>query len=463
VADVTLKAEQDAKFIKMTTEPVHKLIVELAIPTILSMMVTSFYNTVDTFFVSQLGTSASAAVGVNFAFMSIIQACGFFFGHGSGNYISRKLGSKERAQADTMASTGYFYAFLSGLILIAICYPNAGSLAVALGSTPTILPYARTFLQIIILGSPFMMSSLVLNNQLRFQGSAMYGMIGIISGAILNIFLEPLLIFYFEMGIAGAATATVISQFIGMCVLLVMTTKGGNLTIHWRKAKFSVKLFQEIIMGGSPSLFRQGLESVGTIVLNVAAGVYGDAAIAAMSIVNRLSFLAAAAMIGFGQGYQPVCGFNYGARIFKRVRESFSFCLKSMTGVSLILSILGFIFAPSIIRIFRDDPEVIYIGVLALRAQAITFFLQSLVVLSNMTLQTVRKTGGAILLAMARRGLFLIPFLFIFPKFWGVNGLILCQPMADIAAVLLSFLVIRMFFKHLPKENDVSIKIDNNK
>jgi Na+-driven multidrug efflux pump len=158
------------------------------------------------------------------------------------------------------------------------------------------------------------------------------------------------------------------------------------------------------------------------------------------------------------KGYQPVCGFNYGARIFKRVRESFSFCLKSMTGVSLILSILGFIFAPSIIRIFRDDPEVIYIGVLALRAQAITFFLQSLVVLSNMTLQTVRKTGGAILLAMARRGLFLIPFLFIFPKIWGINGLILCQPMADIAAVLLSFLVIRMFFKHLPKENGVAEK-----
>jgi Na+-driven multidrug efflux pump len=228
------------------------------------------------------------------------------------------------------------------LLLILICWPLAGKLAVALGSTPTILPYAQTFLQIIILGAPFMMSSLVLNNQLRFQGSAMYGMVGITSGAVLNIFLEPLLIFYCGLGIAGAAMATVFSQFVGMCVLLAMARRGGNLSIHWRKVQLSVRLFKEIVMGGAPSLFRQGLESVGTIVLNVAAGAYGDAAIAAMSIVNRLSFLAAAAMIGFGQGYQPVCGFNYGARIFSRVRSSFNFCLKSMAGCSLILVSAGF-------------------------------------------------------------------------------------------------------------------------
>ena len=454
--DKLLRAEQDAKFIKMTTEPVQKLVVELAIPTIFSMMVTSFYNTVDTFFVSQLGTSASAAVGVNFAFMSIIQAIGFFFGHGSGNYISRKLGSKERYKADIMASSGYFYAFGAGLLLILICWPLADKLAVALGSTPTILPYAQTFLEIIILGAPFMMSSLVLNNQLRFQGSAMYGMVGITSGAILNIFLEPLLIFYCGLGIAGAAMATVFSQFVGMCVLLAMARRGGNLSIHWRKVQLSVRLFKEIVMGGAPSLFRQGLESVGTIVLNVAAGAYGDAAIAAMSIVNRLSFLAAAAMIGFGQGYQPVCGFNYGARIFSRVRSSFRFCLKSMAGCSLILSVLGFIFATPIISVFRDDPEVIAIGVLALRAQTVTFTTQSLVVLSNMTLQTVRKTGGAILLAMARRGLFLIPLLLILPRHWGIEGLIFCQPLADVAAITLSFLVVRLFFKHLPEKDGIN-------
>lgn len=448
-----LKVEQDAKFIKMTTEPVHKLIVELAIPTILSMMVTSFYNTVDTFFVSQLGTSASAAVGVNFAFMAIIQACGFFFGHGSGNYISRKLGSKEREQADIMASTGYFYAFGAGICIIMLCWPWVDKIAWLLGSTPTIQPYAQTFLSIIILGAPFMMSSLVLNNQLRFQGNAMYGMIGIISGALLNIFLEPLFIFYLGMGIAGAAFATVVSQFTGMCVLLQMARRGGNLAISWKKAKLSWRLFKEITLGGAPSLFRQGLESVGTIVLNVAAGAYGDAAIAAMSIVNRLSFLAAAAMIGFGQGYQPVCGFNYGARLFSRVRSSFSFCLRSMAGCGLILSVLGFLFATPIITLFRDDPEVIAVGVLALRAQAVTFSTQSLVILGNMTLQTVRKTGGAILLAMARRGLFLIPFLLILPRLWGIEGLIICQPLADLASVTLSFFVVRLFFKHLPKEN----------
>ncbi len=443
--------EQETKYLQMTQEPVAPLIMKLAVPTIISMMVTSIYNTVDTFFVSQLGTSASAAVGVNFAFMAIIQACGFFFGHGSGNYISRKLGSQERDKADTMASSGYFYALTAGLLMIISCWPMASRLAVLLGSTPTILPYATTFLQIIILGSPFMMSSLVLNNQLRFQGSALYGMIGIISGAILNIFLEPLLIFYFDMGIAGAATATVISQFVGMCILLHMAGRHGNLAISWHKVKWSCSLFKEIFMGGSPSLFRQGLESFGTIVLNVAAGIYGDAAIAAMAIVNRLSFLAASAMIGFGQGYQPVCGFNYGARLYSRVRASFKFCLRSMTLISVVLAILGFIFAPEIITVFRDDPEVIQVGTLAMRAQAVTFALGPLIILSNMTLQTVRHTGGAILLASVRRGLFLIPCLLVLPPLLGINGLAACQPLADIGSFTLALIIIRIFFRHLPQ------------
>lgn len=442
---------KDERLLAMTEEPIPKLIFSLAIPSIISMLITSFYNTADTYFVGQINTAATAAVGVNFAFMSIIQALGFFFGHGSGNYISRKLGAKEDDKAKTMASTGFFLAFFTGCILAVIGCLFIEEMALFMGSTPTILEYAKDYLRIILLGSPIMMCALVMNNELRFQGSAAYGMVGIASGGLLNVVLDPILIFNFNMGIAGAAYATIISQTVSLFLLLAMSKRGGNLKITWKNFKPSIAICREIIAGGSPSLFRQGFGSVGTIVMNVAAGGFGDAAIAAMSIVTRLSFFAGAAMIGFGQGYQPVCGFNYGAGIYSRVREGFSFCLKFITIFTIIMSIIGYLNAESIIAIFRDDPAVIEIGTWGLQKQAYTFALSGLVVLTNMTLQTTRNTNGAILVAAARRGLFLIPLLLVLPRYIGLSGLVWCQPLSDIFAFFLSFYLIRLFFNKLPE------------
>lgn len=440
----------DERISAMTEAPIPRLIFSLAIPSIISMLITSFYNTADTYFVGQINTEATAAVGINFAFMSIIQALGFFFGHGSGSYISRQLGAQNEEEAGIMASTGFFLAFFAGCILAFFGYLFVEPLAMFMGSTPTILSYAKSYLQIILLGSPIMMCALVMNNQLRFQGSASYGMVGIASGGILNVILDPILIFKFNLGIAGAAYATIIGQFVSLMLLLAMSYKGGNLRISWQKFVPTITRCKEIIAGGAPSLFRQGFGSVGTIVMNVAAGAFGDAAIAAMSIVTRLSFFAGAAMIGFGQGYQPVCGFNYGARIYSRVREGFSFCLKFITGFTLIMSVLGYLYAEPIIMIFRDDPEVIKVGVMGLRMQAYSFALTGLVVLTNMTLQTTRHTTGAILVAAARRGLFLVPLMLVLPKYWGLDGLVWCQPLSDVLAAILSFYLIRIFFAELP-------------
>ena len=365
---------QEEKYKTMTEKPVSSLICRLAVPTIISMLVTSFYNMADTFFVARIGTSATAAVGVSFALMAIIQAFGFFCGHGSGNYISRKMGQHRFDEAQQMAATGFFTALALGTVIFLLGEILIDPLCRILGATETILPYARQYLRLILIGAPYMTASLVLNNQLRFQGSAFYAMIGIASGAVLNIALDPLFIFVFDMGVSGAALATIISQFVGFVLLLKGTTQGGNLRIRLRNVTFSKYYYSQIINGGMPSLCRQGLGSVATICLNLMAGPYGDAAIAAMSVVGRVMNLAASVVTGFGQGFQPVCGFNYGAFLYDRVKEGFWFCVKVATVILIMLSAAGYLLAPQVIQLFsKNDPQVIAIGTQALRWQCLTF------------------------------------------------------------------------------------------
>lgn len=428
----------EEKYHSMTTEPVPRLILKLALPTIISMLVTSLYNLTDTYFVGQISTQATAAVGVSFAVMSIIQAIGFFFGHGSGNFISRKLGARDTEAAQQMSTTGFVYAFLAGILIAVFGLLLLEPLCILLGSTPTILPYTKTYLGIILLGAPFFTSSLVLNNQMRFQGNAMYAMIGIISGAVLNVLLAPLLIFGFDMGIAGAGIATVVSQIFSFLLLLVMDYRSGGIYIRLSKFAPSWKLIDEIIRGGSPSLCRQGLACLATLLLNVAAGTYGDAAIAGMSIVTRVTFFIYAFLIGIGQGFQPVCGFNYGARLYKRVHEGFYFSVCTGFFFLLIISISAFYFAPQIIETFRHDPEVVAVGVVALRFQLVILPFSAYNTMSNMMLQTIRFSGRATLLASARQGLFFIPLILILPHFYGILGVEICQSLSDTLTLLLT-------------------------
>ena len=315
----------------LTEAPVHKVVFTMAIPTIISMLSTSMYNLADTYFVGSINTQSVAAVGISFAMMAVIQAVGFFYGHGAGNYISRKLGAKEEENARKMATTGFVLSFLTGLVIAILGQLFLTPLCLTLGSTPTILPYTERYLGIILLGAPFMTTSLTLNNMMRFQGNTMYAMKGIMSGVLLNLILAPLLILYFELGITGAAIATLISQCFGCAILFWMTHKGQNIRIHLRDFTPSKAYAKEIIFGGTPSLSRQGLGSIATLVLNVAAGAYGDAAIAGMSIVTRISFFTYAVVIGLGQGFQPLCGFCYGARLYARVKEAFYYCIKCGT------------------------------------------------------------------------------------------------------------------------------------
>lgn len=432
----------------MTTQPVEKLIVKLAVPTMISMMITSIYNMADTFFVGQIAsggaeaTSATAAVGVAYPLMAVIQAFGFMFGHGSGNFISRALGRQDTSEAERMAATGFFMALLAGLCLGALGLALLTPLVRLLGSTDTILPYATAYIRLILIGCPWMTASLVLNNQLRFQGNALFAMIGIGSGGLINMLLDPLLIFGLDLGISGAALATILSQFISFCLLLIGVMRSDNLKIRWRNFTPRAHYLAEMFKGGAPSLFRQGIGSVAATVLNNTAAFFGDPAIAAMSIVSRVMMFANSLVIGFGQGFQPVCGFNYGARKYDRVRRGFFFCVKYSTVFLACMAALGLLFAPAVIGFFRaDDPQVIEIGALALRLQCITLPTFGFVMIANMMMQTTAQTLRASVVALGRQGLFFLPFIAALPPLMGLLGVQTAQPLADGCTFVLALIL----------------------
>ncbi len=433
---------QEEKFIKMTTTPVPKLVGSLAIPTIISMLVTSFYNMVDTYFVGQINTEATAAVGVVFSLMAVIQAFGFLFGHGSGTYLSRKLGEKKVDEAKEIANAGFAYAVIAGVSLMVLSLIFMDPLANILGATETNVTYVKDYMGIILIGAPFVMCSFVLNNQMRYQGNAMYSMYGIMLGAVLNIGLDPLFIFVFDMGIKGAALATIVGQIASFILLLVCTRFGGNLHITLRTNPFKWSVFKEIVAAGLPSLFRQGLASLSVMLLNVSvreiAGASADAAIAGMSIVSRVSMFANSALIGFGQGFQPVCSFNYGARLYDRVKEAFYFCVKVAIGFLVVISVVGFVFAPQIVWFFRQDELVCEIGAFALRAQTLTFPLGSWIVMCNMMLQSCGKSFMASVVASCRQGACFLPLLLVLPIFFGLTGIQIAQPIADVLTLGIS-------------------------
>ena len=445
---------KEEKYRQMIETPVQKLIPRLAVPTIISMLVTSIYNMADTFFVSQIGTSASGAVGVMFSAMAMIQAIGFTLGMGSGNYISRSLGSRDEETASQSAATAFFTGGIIGIVIAVAGTIFSRPLVYLLGATDTIAPFARDYARYILIAAPFMITSFVMNNILRAQGNAVFAMIGITAGGILNMFLDPVLIFGFGMGISGAAIATMASQMVSFVILLYQCNRQKG-CIRLGKFTPTLKMYGEILHAGLPSFCRQGLASVATVALNFAAGPYGDAAIAAMSIVSRFMMFINSSLIGFGQGFQPVCGFNFGARRYDRVLEAFWFCVKVAVVMLSGFGIAAFAFSRPIITVFRrEDAEVIRIGTRALRLQLITMPFQAWVIMVNMLTQSIGYGFRASLVAMGRQGLFLIPALLILPEAWGLVGLQISQPTADMLTFVLATGIVAGILKELGQMRD---------
>ena len=447
------KTAKKSQYEKMTETPISKLVVTLSIPTIASMLVTNIYNLVDTAFVGRLGTSASGAVGIVFGFMSIIQAFGFMFGQGSGSILSRALGSQDKESATIHASVGFVGSFMCGLIISLFGFLLLDDIVMFLGSTLTIAPYAKTYISFILAAAPFMCSSFTLNNLLRYEGKASLGMIGLMFGAILNMVGDPILMFGLGMGIAGAGLSTALSQIVSWSILLFMFLGG-----HTESKINLIKAFQagpavvgNIMATGFPSLLRQGLNSLTTVLLNSRCGVYGDAAVAAMSIVSRIVFFTFSIALGVGQGFQPVSAYNYGARKYSRIREGYRFTAILAEGIIIVGVTILIVFASPLIRLMRDDPEVIVIGTRALRLQALSNLLLPPCMVTEMLYQSTGHRAGATMLSALRSGLLFIPSLLILSSVRGLAGIQEAQPLSVVLSFPFTVMFAVLFFRKLPK------------
>ena len=438
-------------YIKMTETPVSRLIVSLGIPTTISMLVTSFYNMADTFFVGRIDTSASGAVGVVFGLMAIIQAFGFMFGHGAGSIIARKLGQRKQEDASVTASTSFACSLIAGLMIMVFGLLFVDPLMRLLGSTETILPYSRTYGTSILIAAPIMTGSCVLNNILRYEGRAMFAMVGLTTGGMLNIFGDWLLMTKFSMGMDGAGISTACSQCVSFFLLFYMFLSGKTQSkLSVRKCSWKINAIMNIVKTGFPSMMRQGLSSISTMILNGYAGAYTDAAVAAMSIVNRICFFIFAVGLGLGQGFQPVCAFNYGAKKYARVKKSFWFTVMAGEVMLGAFAVVGMFMSSELIGLFRDDPAVIEIGTFALRVQFISLFFIPLTVCGNMMFQSVGANGRATFLSALRSGLCFIPFLIVLTALFDLTGIQVSQAVADVATFVLTVPFVMSFFRKMP-------------
>lgn len=443
-----------AQFVRMTEAPVRRLILSLATPTICSMLVTTFYNMADTFFVARLGTSATGAVGVVFSLMAVIQAVGFMFGQGAASIASRKLGAEKNDEASQATSTAFFAALFFGLLLTVLGLTNLERLMRALGATETILPFAMEYARYIFIGAPLMTTSFVMNTNLRAEGKAFFAMIGITTGGVLNVLLDPLFIFVFDMGIAGAAAATLLSQTISFSILLShFIFRRSVLNISVSRVSLSPLYWLNIVKTGMPTLLRQGLASIASIALNTHAALYGDFAVAAMTIVMRTVMFIGSILIGFGQGFQPVAGYNYGARRYDRLIEAYWFCVRTGAVVLGALGIILFVFAPQVIGLFQSsDPAVTAAGTFAFRAQCLTMPLQPLIVITNMMFQSTGKVKQGSFLAAARQGLFFLPAIFILPRIIGLTGVQISQTVSDVMSALCAVPLLLPFLSQMKRD-----------
>lgn len=433
--------EKQTKKEKMLSAPVRALILCQAGPTIAAMLVSASYNTADTFFVGRVDDAATAAVSAAFSAMTLLQAVGYCLGQGSGIYISEKLGRGEEEKAAAMASFAFYAAVAFGVLAAAGGLLGADALAGLLGAADSFRPETAAYLRWLLLGAPFILGSFVLSNQLRFQGASFGAMLGISAGAVLNVALDWLFVWRFGWGAGGAGAATAAGQAVAFLLLLFIVFKNGSLRPALKQAKPQKAYVLAVTKSGFPSFARQGVITAAGIAQNFAVRPFGEAAVAGIGVFSRVTFVLIACVIGFGQGFQPVCGFNWGAGKRERVRRGYWFCVWVTTAFLAAGSVLLYLFAPQVASFFRASDEVIAPAVQAIRLQCVVFASFGYACVSNMLLQSLGQTGRATFLALCRQGVFYIPLLFLLPRFLGFTGIALAQPAADVLTFLATLLL----------------------
>ena len=422
------------------------LLVKTSIPTIIGILVMLIYNLTDTFFVGILNNkSMTAAIGIVFSFMSFIQAIGFWFGYGSGNIMSKKIGENEEKEAEIISSIGILFAIVIGILIAILSCFFVLPLSKFIGGSASenLLNFTVEYLKVIIISIPFGLYSITLYNQLRLCGNVKDGMIGLLIGMAVNIVLDPVLMFVFKFGFIGAGYATLIGQITGCIVLTNLSGKNGNIAVNLKKVRINKDRVYHILAGGMPNFSRQSITGIALILLNVVAAKYGDGVIAALTISSRIAALAYMIMIGWGQGFQPICAMNYGAKQYDRVKKAFKFTVVGGTLFLIMAAILLYVFSELFIKTMSNDNEVILVGSEILRMQCITLPLLGYFAISSMLMQNIGQYFWASIISISRQGIFYIPLLYILSNIFGEFGIYLLQPVADVLSFGLAVIVVR--------------------
>ena len=441
---------KEQRRLNILTKPILPLLVKTAIPTIIGMLISVIYNLTDTFFVGRLHNSAMiAAIGVVFSFAGIIQALGFWFGYGSGNVMSKKIGAQDYAEAETISSIGIVLAIATGVALAIAASIFVVPLAKRIGGNAShdVLIFTVQYLRIIIISVPFSLYAVTLYNQLRLCGNVRDGMIGLLSGMLSNMALDPLLMFTLNMGFIGAGYATLIGQIIGCIVLTALAKRHGNIPVSIKKARYSKARIYHILAGGLPNFSRQAITSVALVLLNVTAAHYGESMIAALTISSKIVAVAYMIMIGWGQGFQPICAMNYGAKKYSRVKKAFITTVSAGTIFLIIAAIILFILAEQCIHLMSNDHDVISTGVTILKMQCFSMPLLGVFAVSSMFMQNIGNYGAALLISISRQGLFYVPLVYLLPAIYGKTGIYLVQPLSDVLSFVLAVAVMYRWYK----------------
>ena len=442
---------QDARKSMMLEQPISRIIPKMAIPTIVAFLINSIYSLADTFFVSSLGTNATAAVSVNSSLDQIIMMAGSMLAIGANSYIARLLGAKREDEANKVLSVAFFIALAFGTILAVVGCAFMTPMVRLLGATDTCLQYSIDYATYVLLVAPFMATSFVMNQCLRAEGSAVLSMIGMGFGSILNCVLDPIFIFTLDLGVAGASIATAISKLVSFSILLFpYITKRSVLRISLKYFQPSREILSQIVKIGSSSMFRSGLAVIAAIVLNNIAGSISDAVLAGIGVTNKIMMFPFSVILGFGSGFQPVTGFNWGAKRFDRVLESYWFSAKCALAISAVMALILGIFANQVILLFAEaDAEMQAIGALSIRLQCIALPIHAWVAVVNMFCSGLGKAKGALLLATARQGSCFLPIVYPLAWMFGANGVASVQAVADVLTLCLAAPLIRRVLKEV--------------
>lgn len=432
--------EQNKKIELLGKAPMPKALVSLGIPIMIGMLINALYNLVDAYFVGGLGESPMGAISIVFPLGQVVVGLGLMFGNGAASYLSRLLGSGDKKTANIVASTALYSSVLIGAVLIIFSTIFLKPILTSLGATETIMPYALTYARIYVISCIFNVFNVTMNNIVASEGAAKTTMCALLLGAVINIGLDPLFIYTFDMGVAGAAIATAISQFVSTLVYLTyILRKKSAFTFSIKDFIPTQQTFVEILKIGIPTLTFQLLTSLSIALINRASSTYGDAVIAGMGAVTRVTSMGTLVVFGFLKGFQPIAGFSYGAKNFKRLRESIKISILWSTIFCVVVGLLMVMFSTQIISQFANgNGEMISVGQKSLVANGLSFFLFGFYTVYSSLFLALGKGTAGFFLGACRQGICFVPIIFLLPAIWGLSGILYAQPIADIISAIIT-------------------------